>query len=93
VRLVAGPAGGVVPDPARREVGAEGAGEVTGADVVGRHDQSLTTGQRLLGIEQRGEQIRTDGAGSAQVDRLAGPDPGREVSESLVSERYVQQRS
>ena len=39
VRLVAGAARRVVADPARRQVGAERAGEVAGADVVGGDDQ------------------------------------------------------
>jgi hypothetical protein len=92
VGLVARPARRVVADPPRRQIGADRAGEVAGADVVCGDDQRRASRESLLGIEQRGEQIRTDRAGGAQVDRLARPNPGREVGEPLVFERYVQQR-
>jgi hypothetical protein len=78
VRLVAGPAGRVVADPPRCQVGPESAGEVAGADVVGGDDQGRAVGERLVGIEQRREQVGPNRAGSAQVDRLAGANPGRE---------------
>ena len=91
VGLVAGAARGVVADPAGRQVGAEGPGEVAGADVVGGDHQRRAARERLVGVEQGSEQIRADRAGCAQVDRLAGPDPGREGCESLVGERYVEQ--
>jgi hypothetical protein len=90
VRLIAGPARGVVADAPRRQVGAEGAGEVAGADVVGGDDQRRAIGERLLAVEQRREQIGPDRPGSAQVDRLAGADPGREGGKSLVVERYLE---
>jgi hypothetical protein len=79
VRLVAGAARGVVADPARREVGAERAGEVASADIVGGDDQGRPVIQALLRVEQRREQVGPDRAGGAQVDRLAGPNPGREA--------------
>ena len=62
VRLVAGAARRVVADPARRQVGAERAGEVAGADVVGGDDQRRPPAERLVGVEQRGEQIGPDRA-------------------------------
>jgi hypothetical protein len=92
VGLIAGPAGGVVAHPARGEVGAERAGEVAGADVVGSDDQRRPAAERVVRVEQRGEQIGPDRPGSAQVDRLAGPDLGREVRKALVLERYVEPR-
>jgi hypothetical protein len=60
VRLVAGAAGGVVADPARRQIGAEAAGQIPGGDVVGGDDQRRPSRKRFRGIEQRGEQIGAD---------------------------------
>ena len=77
VRLVPGPPRGVVADPSRRQVRAEGAGQVAGADVVGGDHQRRAVGERLIGIEQGGEQVRPDRARRAQVDRLAGSESGR----------------
>ena len=91
VRLVAGPARRVVADPARGQVGAERAGEVAGADVVGGDHQRRSRGEPLVGVEQRREQIWPDRSRGAQVDRLAGPCPARESGESLVVERDVEQ--
>jgi hypothetical protein len=89
MRLIPCSARGVVAHTARRQVGAEGTGEVAGADVVGGDDQRRPAAERRLGIEQRGEQIRPDRRRRAQVDRLAGPDLGREGGEALVLERDV----
>ena len=86
---VAGPARGVVADPAGSHVGGEGGGQVAGAEVVGGDDEGRATGEARLGIEQRSEQVGPDRAGSAQVDRLAGPDRGREDGEALILEREV----
>ena len=93
VGLIAGPARRVVAHPARRQVGAERPGQVARADVVGGDHQRRASGERSARIEQRGEQIGADRGGCAQVDRLAGPDPGREGGDALVVERYVEQRS
>ena len=69
VRLVAGPPGRVVADAARRQVGAELAGEVTGAAIVGGDDEQRPPGEAGLRLGQRGEQIRAQPGG----DRDRGP--------------------
>jgi hypothetical protein len=91
VGRVAGTPRRVVADPARLQVGAERPGEVAGADVVGGDDERRAAAERVVGIEQRGEQVRPDRARRAHVDRLAGPDRGREACDALVVERYVEQ--
>ena len=91
VGLVPGAARGVVAHAARGKVGTEGAGEVAGADVVGRDHERRAAREPLLGVDQRREQVRADRGRSAHVDRLAGGNGGREGGESLVVERYVEQ--
>ena len=90
MRLVAGAARRVVANPPRGQIGAERPGEVASANVVGGDDQRRPIGERLVGIEQGGQQIRPDRARSAQVDRVAGLDLGRDGGESLVVERDVE---
>jgi len=90
MRLVAGAARGVVANPSRGQIGAERPRQVTSADVVGGDDQRRPIGERFVGIEQGGQQIRPDRARSAQVGRVAGLDLGRDGGESLVVERDVE---
>jgi hypothetical protein len=91
VRLVSGAARRVVADPARRQVGAERARQVAGADVVGGDDQRRAAAEPSLGVEQRGEEVGPDRCRRGQGDRLARPNRGREGGEALVVERYVEQ--
>jgi hypothetical protein len=92
VRRVAGPARGVVAHAPRRQVGAEGPGQVARAHVVGSDHEDRTRAQGLVGVEEGSQQVRADRPGSAQVDRLAGSDLGGEGGEALVGERDVEQR-
>ncbi len=71
VRFVAGAARRVVADAARREVGAELGGEVTGAAVIGGDAENRAARQAGLGLGQRREQV--------------GPQPGRDGDLQLVA--------
>jgi hypothetical protein len=60
VRLVSGSPGGVVPDPARRQVRAQRPGEVAGGDVVGSDDQRRPPAEPLGIVQQRRQQVGAD---------------------------------
>ena len=79
VRLVAGPARRVVADPARGQVGAERAGEVAGADVVGGDDQRRR-GRRAPPSASSSAASRYGLIGPEARRSTASPalDPGRE---------------
>ena len=72
VGLVAGAARGVVADPARREIGAELAGEVAGAAIVGGDAEDRPPRQARLGLGERGEQERPQADGGRRLEPRTG---------------------
>ena len=68
VRLVANPARRVEADAARGEEGLQVGGQVAGAAVVARHHEG---GPLRLGVQQRGQQIRTQALRHEHALRLA----------------------
>ena len=89
VGLVAGAPRGVVADGARAQPRGELAGQVPGADVVGRDEQRGAAGEGSLVLDQGREEVRPDRGGDAD----GGTGLARGLSErleALVLAGYVE---
>ena len=75
---VAGPARGVEADAARRQVGAQVGGEITGRAIVGADQQRRATGEPAIVLEQRRQQQRS------QHRRGRAPRPSRRPSAGVA---------
>ena len=94
VRLVAGAARRVVADAARREVGAELGGEITGAAVIGGDAENRAARQAGLGLGQRREQVGPQPGGDGDRQLVAGSGPrdlGGERRERVVAMGNLEQ--
>ncbi len=67
---VAGAARGIEADPARRQVGPQIGGEVTGGAIVGADQQRRPAGEAALVLEQGRQQQRPQHRRGANLDRL-----------------------
>jgi hypothetical protein len=82
---VAGAAGGVEPDPAGGEEGAQVGGEVTSGAVVGGDQERRTPREPAIVLEQRREQQRPQRRRSAQRDALAPVGGGEHATRERVN--------
>ena len=88
---VAGAPRRVVADGARRQVGAQLAGQVARPDVVGRHHQHRPAAEPLLRLRERRQQVGLDGGRYVHGRRAALADGARQRAEPLVVRGDLQQ--
>ncbi len=93
VRLVAGPAGGVKADPARRHVGAQIAGEIAGAAIVGGDDEHGPAAEGALILGQRREEQWSQTGGDLRRRPLVGGDRIRECAKGAVLGDQIDERA